>query len=144
MSGYPGQTLALVFYLLHERKMYVGQYAVYIAWLHTHFLTHGEHVWRYLNTLYPQWRYPFTFCWESGYGIMSEKLLAAYKDPTQPGSLGGVAEFAKAHGLSKAKVKQLLQQELRRKADENIFLLYLYWCLTLISNGSWTWSTLKN
>lgn len=41
-----------------------------------------------------------------------KKLLAAYKDPTQPGSLGGVAEFAKAHGLSKAKVKQLLQQEL--------------------------------
>lgn len=95
-----------------KEKCTWGQYAVYIAWLHTHFPTHGEHVWRYLNTLYPQWRYPFTFCWESGYGIMSEKLLAAYKDPTQAGSLGGVAEFAKAHGLSKAKVKQLLQQEL--------------------------------
>ena len=42
---------------------------------------------------------------------MSKKLLSAYKNPTQPGSLGGAAEFAKEHGLSKAKVKQLLQQE---------------------------------
>ena len=119
-----------------KEKCTWGQYAVYIAWLHTHFPTHGEHVWRYLNTLYPQWRYPFTFCWESGYGIMSEKLLAVYKDPTQAGSLGGVAEFAKAHGLSKAKVKVLLRRKFLFLFPSffNINLLYMFKIIQIAKN----------
>ena len=39
---------------------------------------------------------------------MSQKLLASYVNPSEPGSLGGVAKFAKAHGLSNLKAKKLL------------------------------------
>ena len=38
------------------------------------------------------------------------KLSAAYADPSQPGSLGGVAKFAKAHKILQAQAKQQLQQ----------------------------------
>ena len=40
---------------------------------------------------------------------MAQKLLNAYVDPSQPGSLGGVAKFAKAHGLTQSKARQVLQ-----------------------------------
>ena len=38
------------------------------------------------------------------------KLSAAYADPPQPGSLGGVAKFAKAHKILQAQAKQQSQQ----------------------------------
>ena len=38
------------------------------------------------------------------------KLSAAYADPSQPGSLRGVAKFAKAHKILQAQAKQQLQQ----------------------------------
>lgn len=40
---------------------------------------------------------------------MSQKLLASNVNPSEPGSLGGVAKFAKAHGLSNPKAKKLLE-----------------------------------
>ena len=40
---------------------------------------------------------------------MVQKLSNAYVDPSQPGSLGGVAKFAKAHGLTQSKARQVLQ-----------------------------------
>ena len=40
---------------------------------------------------------------------MAQKLSNAYGNPSEPGSLGGVAKFAKAHGLPLSKAKQLLQ-----------------------------------
>ena len=41
---------------------------------------------------------------------MSQKLSASYVNPTEPGSLGGVHAFAKAHKPSQAKVQQQLEQ----------------------------------
>lgn len=43
---------------------------------------------------------------------MSQKLLAPYVNPSEPGSLGGVAKFAKARGLSNPKAKKLLEEVL--------------------------------
>ena len=43
---------------------------------------------------------------------MSQKLLAPYVNPSEPGSLRGVAKFAKAHGLSNPKAKKLLEEVL--------------------------------
>ena len=43
---------------------------------------------------------------------MSRKLSASYVDPTEPGSLGGVAKFAKAHKIPVSKAKKDLQQVL--------------------------------
>ena len=40
---------------------------------------------------------------------MAQKLSNAYVDPSQSGSLGGVAKFAKAHGLTQSKARQVLQ-----------------------------------
>lgn len=40
---------------------------------------------------------------------MLQKLLASYVNPSEPGSLGGVAKFAKAHGLSNPKAKKLFE-----------------------------------
>ena len=40
---------------------------------------------------------------------MAQKLSNAYVDPSQPGSLGGVAKFAKAHGLTQSKARRVLQ-----------------------------------
>lgn len=40
---------------------------------------------------------------------MSQKLLASNVSPSEPGSLGCVAKFAKAHGLSNPKAKKLLE-----------------------------------
>ena len=39
---------------------------------------------------------------------MAQKLSNAYVDPSQSGSLGGVAKFAKAHGLTQSKARQVL------------------------------------
>ena len=41
---------------------------------------------------------------------MDAKLSAAYVDPTEPGSLGGVAPFAKAHKLPLSQAQKELQQ----------------------------------
>ena len=43
---------------------------------------------------------------------MSTKLSASYVDPTEPGSLGGVAKFAKAHKIPVSKAKKELQRVL--------------------------------
>ena len=43
---------------------------------------------------------------------MEEKLSNAYVDPSEPGSLGGVAKFAKAHGLTLSKAQQVLESML--------------------------------
>ena len=43
---------------------------------------------------------------------MSRKLSASYVDPTEPGSLGGVDKFAKAHKIPVSKAKKDLQQVL--------------------------------
>ena len=40
---------------------------------------------------------------------MSQKPWNAYVDPSQPGSLGGMAKFAKAHGLTQPKARQVLE-----------------------------------
>ena len=40
---------------------------------------------------------------------MSEKLSTTYVDPSEPGSLGGVDAFAKAHKISQAQAKQQLE-----------------------------------
>ena len=40
------------------------------------------------------------------------ELRRRYRDPTQPGSLGGVARFAKAQGISAETAKRLLAREL--------------------------------
>ena len=39
-------------------------------------------------------------------------LLSDYKDPAAPGSLGGVARFAAAQGISVGRAKRLLENEL--------------------------------
>lgn len=41
---------------------------------------------------------------------MSPKLSASYINPAEPGSLGGVHAFAKAHKLSQAQSQQRLEQ----------------------------------
>ena len=41
---------------------------------------------------------------------MLSKVSTAYADPSQPGSLGGVAKFAKAHKIPQSQAKQQLQQ----------------------------------
>ena len=43
---------------------------------------------------------------------MSTKLSASYADPTEPGSLGGIAKFAKAHKIPVSQAKKELQQVL--------------------------------
>ena len=40
---------------------------------------------------------------------MAQKRSNAYVDPSQPGSLGGVAKFAKAYGLTQSKARQVLE-----------------------------------
>ena len=41
---------------------------------------------------------------------MEAKLSTAYVDPSRPGSLGGIAKFAKAHKIPQKKAKQQLEQ----------------------------------
>ena len=41
---------------------------------------------------------------------MAQKLSASYVDPSEPGSLGVVNAFAKAHKISQKKAKQQLEQ----------------------------------
>ena len=41
---------------------------------------------------------------------MQAKLSAAYVDPSEPGSLGGVAKFAKAHKIPQSQAKKELRQ----------------------------------
>ena len=41
-----------------------------------------------------------------------ETKLSAYVDPTEPGSLGGIAKFAKAHKIPQSHAKKELQQVL--------------------------------
>ena len=43
---------------------------------------------------------------------MAQKLLNAYVNPSEPGSVGGVAKFAKAHGLTLSKAQQVLESML--------------------------------
>ena len=43
---------------------------------------------------------------------METKLSASYVDPTEPGSLGGIAKFAKAHKIPQSQAKKELQQVL--------------------------------
>ena len=43
---------------------------------------------------------------------METKLSASYVDPTEPGSLGGIAKFAKAHKIPQSNAKKELQQVL--------------------------------
>ena len=43
---------------------------------------------------------------------METKLSASYADPTEPGSLGGIAKFAKAHKIPVSQAKKELQQVL--------------------------------
>ena len=43
---------------------------------------------------------------------METKLSASYVDPTEPGSLGGIAKFAKAHKIPVSRAKKELQQVL--------------------------------
>ena len=40
---------------------------------------------------------------------MPPKLSIGYVDPSQPGALGGVAKFAKAHGLDQSKARKVLE-----------------------------------
>ena len=67
---------------------------------------------------------------------MAQKLSNAYVDPSQPGSLGGVAKFAKAHGLTQSKARQVLETMLSYTLHKP--LLYLSWSLKSINSGSWT------
>ena len=41
-----------------------------------------------------------------------QRLLKAYVDPEEPGSLGGVGRFARQHGISIAKARRLLEKDL--------------------------------
>ena len=41
---------------------------------------------------------------------MSQKLSTTYVDPSEPGSLGGLNAFNKAHKISQAQAKQQLEQ----------------------------------
>jgi len=43
---------------------------------------------------------------------MLPKVSTLYADPSEPGSLGGVAKFARAHKIPTAQAKQQLQQVL--------------------------------
>ena len=43
---------------------------------------------------------------------METKLSASYADPTEPGSLGGITKFAKAHKIPVSQAKKELQQVL--------------------------------
>ena len=43
---------------------------------------------------------------------MERKLSASYVDPTESGSLGGIAKFAKAHKIPQSHAKKELQQVL--------------------------------
>ena len=65
---------------------------------------------------------------------MAQKLSNAYVDPSQPGSLGGVTKFAKAHGLTQSKARQVLQT-LFIIITITIFLPYPSWSLKLINSG---------
>ncbi|CAH3173600.1 unnamed protein product [Porites lobata] len=51
---------------------------------------------------------------------MAQKLSNAYVDPSQPGSLGGVAKFAKAHGLAQSKARQVLETMLSTFYEEDV------------------------
>ena len=51
---------------------------------------------------------------------MAQKLSNAYVDPSQPGSLGGVAKFAKAHGLTQSKARQVLETMLHKPQTSSI------------------------
>ena len=70
-----------------------------------------------------------------------ETKLSAYVDPTEPGSLGGIAKFAKAHKIPQSQAKKELQQVLSycTNLDVGVLKLYLRLCLTSTNNLSWTW-----
>ena len=72
---------------------------------------------------------------------METKLSASYVDPTEPGSLGGIAKFAKAHKIPQSQAKKKLQQVLSycTNLDGGVLKLYLRLCLTSTNNLSWTW-----
>ena len=44
--------------------------------------------------------------------VTDGELKRRYRDPTQPGSLGGAARFAKAQGIAVGRAKRILQHEL--------------------------------
>ena len=78
---------------------------------------------------------------------METKLSASYADPTEPGSLGGVAKFAKAHKIPVSKAKKELQQVLSytlHKQDVDVLKRYPPWCLKSTNNLLWTWWICKN
>ena len=69
---------------------------------------------------------------------MAQKLSNAYVDPSQPGSLGGVAKFAKAHGLTQPKACKVLETMLSytlHKPRRRHFLPYPSWSLKSINSG---------
>ena len=79
---------------------------------------------------------------------METKLSASYVDPTEPGSLGGIAKFAKAHKIPQSHAKKELQQVLsytlhkpRHRRFETlptlVFITFVF--ITSTNNLSWTW-----
>ena len=54
-------------------------------------------------------------------------LLTTYRDPTAPGSLGGVARFARAQKLPIGRVRKTLERDLSLSKQN-----YLMWCLLYI------------
>lgn len=83
-----------------------GRYAEYITWLRTYFPLQGQTVFRYLKTHYPAWKYSFTYLLVQWMLYHVAKTLSLLCQPLRTRVLGGVAKFAKAHGLSNPKAKK--------------------------------------
>ena len=72
---------------------------------------------------------------------MAQQLSNVHVDPSKSGSLGGVAKFANARGLTQPKARQLLETMLS-------YTLHKFWrrqfptlpvmVLKSINSGSWT------
>ena len=65
-------------------------------------------------------------------------LLTTYQDPAAPGSLGGVARFARAQKLPIGKVRKTLERDLGlpcTNPEDDIFLPSPSWCLVSTTSG---------
>ena len=103
--------IALFKFMMYHNQLSWGHYAIYITWLHRRFPSEGVTVFRYLKKHYSKNMYSFSYLARQ-YRTMERKLSASYVDPTEPGSPGGIAKFAKAHKIPQSHAKKELQQVL--------------------------------
>ena len=92
-----------------EPTSVLGSYVIYVTWLDQQFPSQGCIVFRYLKTHYPVWMYSFPYL-VGQYLLYHVAKTINYVDPSEPGSLGGMNAFAKAHKIPQAQAKQQLEQ----------------------------------